>query len=164
MFNCRSRFGQSIREVIKNCSYKFSLKRHNSFVLPMFAYKFGTFTHHAVTHHTMHPPQNDPPHDAPEPPPRAPKGLGITFYVVDFCYTYYVTSRKSYHQDWLMRFQICQYFIALRMIRWIVQTLFYKKQFLMNRYHHLFHYQNEGLPNNPENRHGYKIRLYHSWS
>ena len=60
----------------------------------------------------MHPPQNDPTHDAPEPPHRAPKGLGITFHVVDFCYTYYVTSRKSYHEDWLMRFQICQYFIA----------------------------------------------------
>ena len=39
VFNCRSRFGQSIREVIKNCSYKFSLKRHNSFVLPMFVPK-----------------------------------------------------------------------------------------------------------------------------
>ena len=76
------------------------------------AYKFGTFIHHGVTHHTMYPPQNDPPHDAPEPPHRAPKGLGNTFYVVDFCSTFYVTRRKSYHGDWLMRFQICQYFIS----------------------------------------------------
>lgn len=60
----------------------------------------------------MHPPQNDPPHDAPEPPHRAPKGLGMAIYVVDFCYTYYVTTRKSYHEDWLMRCQISQYFIT----------------------------------------------------
>ena len=64
----------------------------------------------------MHPPQNDPPHNAPEPPHSAPKGLGITFYVVVFCYTYYVTRRKSYHEDWLMRFQICQYFITYMLL------------------------------------------------
>ena len=48
VFNCRSRFGQSIREVIKNCSYKFSLKRHNSFVLPMFVPKW-IFNHRSET-------------------------------------------------------------------------------------------------------------------
>ena len=60
----------------------------------------------------MHPPLNDPPHDAPEPPHRAAKGLDITIYVVDFCSIYYVTRRKFYHEDWLMRFQICQYLIT----------------------------------------------------
>ena len=55
----------------------------------------------------MHLPRNDPPHDAPEPPQRAPKELGTTIDP-----TYYVTTRKWYHEDWLIKCQICQYIIA----------------------------------------------------
>ena len=71
--------------------------------------RIGTFIHHGVTHHTLHPPQNDPPYDAPEPPHPAPKELDTTI----FCYTVLITWQRENH---IMRCQICQYFIR-HMIR-----------------------------------------------